>query len=59
MRQLSYIKCTNLYHPEFEGSITWNDSDIAVEWPLAGIEEVLLSEKDKKAQGLKATNVRF
>ncbi|MBX4263674.1 dTDP-4-dehydrorhamnose 3,5-epimerase [Clostridium estertheticum] len=52
-------KCTNLYHPEFEGSITWNDSDIAVEWPLSGIEEVLLSEKDKKAQGLKATNVRF
>ena len=52
-------KCTNLYHPEFEGSIAWNDSDIAVEWPLAGIEEVLLSEKDKKAQGLKATNVRF
>lgn len=52
-------KCTNLYHPEFEGSIAWNDSDIAVEWPLDGIEEVLLSEKDKKAQGLKITNVIF
>ncbi|MGH4122990.1 MAG: dTDP-4-dehydrorhamnose 3,5-epimerase [Clostridium sp.] len=43
-------KCTNLYHPEFEGSIAWNDSDIGVEWPLKDIEEVLLSEKDKKAQ---------
>ena len=27
-------KCTNLYHPEFEGSIAWNDSDIGIEWPL-------------------------
>ena len=52
-------KCTNLYHPEFEGSIAWDDSDIAVEWPLEGIEQVLLSEKDKKAQGLRITNVIF
>ena len=43
-------KCTNLYHPEFEGGIAWNDSDIDIEWPLKDIEEVLLSEKDKKAQ---------
>ena len=52
-------KCTNLYHPEFEGSIAWNDSDISVEWPLAGIKEVLLSEKDKKAQSLTATNLIY
>jgi len=52
-------KCTNLYHPEFEGGITYNDPDIAVEWPLNGIENVLLSEKDKKAQTLKALNIIF
>jgi len=52
-------KCTNLYHPEFEGSIAWDDSDIGIEWPLIGIEEVLLSEKDKKAELLKAANVIF
>ena len=52
-------KCTNLYHPEFEGSIAWNDSDIAVEWPLKGIEEVLLSEKDKKAVSLAYAKVIF
>lgn len=52
-------KCTNLYHPEFEGSIAWDDLDIGIDWPLKGIEEVLLSEKDKKAKLLKAANVIF
>jgi len=52
-------KCTNLYHPEFEGSIAWDDSDIGVEWPLDGIGDVLLSEKDKKAETLKAAKVIF
>lgn len=52
-------KCTNLYHPEVEGSIAWDDSDIGVEWPLKGIEEILLSEKDKKAKSLKDTHVIF
>lgn len=45
-------KCTNLYHPEFEGSVAWNDEEIGIQWPLQGIEEVLLSEKDKNAKGI-------
>lgn len=52
-------KCTDFYHPEFEGSIAWNDPDINIEWPLEGIEEVLLSDKDKKAPLLKETNIEF
>jgi len=52
-------KCTNLYHPEFEGGIAWDDSDIGIEWPLENIEEVLLSEKDKNADSLKASKVIF
>ncbi|ADL52713.1 dTDP-4-dehydrorhamnose 3,5-epimerase [Clostridium cellulovorans] len=52
-------KCTNLYHPEFEGGILWNDPEIGVEWPLDGIEEVLLSDKDKNAKTLKESNVKF
>lgn len=43
-------KCTNLYHPEFDSGIIWNDRDINIQWPLEGIEEILLSEKDKKQQ---------
>ena len=40
-------KCTDFYHPEDEGGIVWNDSDIAIEWPLKGITEVKLSAKDQ------------
>lgn len=41
-------KCTNLYAPEFDGGIRWNDPEIGVEWPLDEIKEVLLSEKDQQ-----------
>ena len=39
-------KCDNLYHPESEGSIIWNDPQIGIAW---GVDEmdVILSEKDK------------
>lgn len=39
-------KCTDFYHPEDEGGIAWNDSEVSIEWPLDGIEEVILSDKD-------------
>lgn len=52
-------KCTELYHPEDEGGIRWDDSDIGIEWPLEGIDQVLLSEKDRKALGLRDSNVVF
>ena len=47
-------KCTDYYAPEYDGGILWNDPEIGIEWPLQGIEEVLLSEKDKKQQTFKA-----
>ena len=39
-------KCDNLYCPESEGAIAWNDPALGIDW---GIPEasVLLSEKDK------------
>lgn len=37
-------KCTDVYAPECEGGIAWNDPDIGIEWPL---EDVMLSAKDK------------
>lgn len=46
-------KCTDFYHPEDEGGVLWNDPDIGIEWPLDGIEEVILSGKDKILPGLK------
>lgn len=38
-------KCDNLYAPESEGSIIWNDPEIGVDWGLAA-EDVVLSAKD-------------
>ena len=52
-------KCTDFYHPEFEGGLLWNDPEIGIEWPLEGIEEVLLSDKDKAAKTLKELNIEF
>lgn len=46
-------KCTEFYHPEDEGGILWNDPDIGIKWPLDGINEVILSEKDKKHKSFK------
>src|SRR5690554_2080678 len=37
-------KCTNVYHPESEGGLRWNDPDLNIDW---GIDQPLLSEKDK------------
>lgn len=50
-------KCDELYHPEDEGGIMWNDSEVGVVWPYDG--EVLLSEKDKKHPTLKESKVEF
>jgi len=52
-------KCTNLYHPEFEGGIAWNDEEIGIEWPLEGIKEVFLSDKDKNASSFKNIELKF
>jgi len=41
-------KCSDFYHPEDEAGIIWNDSSIGIEWPLQGIEEIFLSDKDTK-----------
>ncbi len=39
-------KCTDFYHPEDEGGIAWDDDEIGIEWPMEGIDEVIISEKD-------------
>ena len=50
-------KCDELYHPEDEGGIMWNDPEIGIVWPYDG--EPLLSEKDKKHPPLKDAKIEF
>ena len=52
-------KCTDLYHPEFEGGIAWDDKEVGVEWPTDGIKEIILSEKDKNRKKLSETKINF
>lgn len=42
-------KCTNLYAPEHEACIRWDDPTLAIEWPLVDGQAPLVSDKD--AQG--------
>ena len=50
-------KCDDVYHPEDKGGIMWNDPDIGIDWP--DVEEIVLSEKDKKHPLLKELGIEF
>ena len=39
-------KCTELYAPDDDHTLSWNDPDIAIEWPLVDDEPPTLSDKD-------------
>jgi len=38
-------KCTDLYFPEDEGGVIWNDPEVKIDWP---INNPALSDKDQK-----------
>ncbi len=46
--QVEY-KCTDFYHQDDEYSVTWNDPDIGIEWPIT---DPLLSTRDREARRL-------
>lgn len=39
-----YYKCTDFYFPNDEDGLIWNDTEVAIDWP---IKLPLLSDKDK------------
>lgn len=45
-------KCSDVYAPEHERTLLWNDPDIGIEWPLDG--EPILSVKDRRGVALSA-----
>lgn len=46
-------KCTDFYAAEYDSGVMWNDPDIDIKWPLDRIQNIVLSEKDKKHPSLK------
>lgn len=50
-------KCDEMYHPEDEGGIMWNDSTIGIEWPK--VEKIILSEKDQNRLPLTESKIEF
>ncbi len=51
-----FYKVTDFYHPNDEGGLMWNDPDINIKWPLDGIDNIILSDKDKINPTLKEFN---
>ena len=45
-------KCDNLYSPQNEGGIRFDDPDLAIDWMIPA-DKLLISEKDKKLGFLK------
>ncbi|MBX3437680.1 MAG: dTDP-4-dehydrorhamnose 3,5-epimerase [Planctomycetaceae bacterium] len=43
-------KCTDFYFPEHERTLSWNDPDIGINWPLT--DAPILSAKDKSGTPL-------
>lgn len=46
-------KCTDFYAPEYDSGLLWNDEEVNIQWPLEGLGDILLSEKDQKQKTLK------
>lgn len=43
-----FYKCTDFYYPEDELGIVWNDPFLNIQWPIDHVNEVIVSDKDKK-----------
>ena len=48
-------KCDDIYNPNAEGGLAWDDKDVNIDWPLGDmkIEDLLTSERDAKWPSLK------
>ena len=40
-------KCTAPYAPQSEHTLAWDDLDVGIKWPIAGLDPII-SEKDQK-----------
>jgi dTDP-4-dehydrorhamnose 3,5-epimerase len=52
---LVQYKTTDYYAPEHERTLVWNDSALAIPWPLEG--EPIVSDKDRRGAALAAADL--
>ncbi|MGB9794744.1 dTDP-4-dehydrorhamnose 3,5-epimerase [Caldisericum exile] len=48
-----FYKCTDIYYAEYDNGVIWNDPEININWPIDKVENLTISEKDKKLPLLK------
>jgi dTDP-4-dehydrorhamnose 3,5-epimerase len=46
-------KCTDLYAPQFERTMRWNDPAVGIEWPIPSGVTPLLAPRDASAGALR------
>lgn len=51
-------KCDNFYNKESEGSVAWNDPQLAIDWRIPA-DKVQLSEKDKLSKNIADADYLF
>ena len=51
-------KCDNFYNKDSEGSVAWNDPELAIDWRIPA-EKILLSEKDKLSKNIADADYLF
>ncbi len=51
-------KVTEVYSPEHDKGVRWNDAQLGIDWGV-GEDEVILSEKDRKLPALHALDLDF
>ena len=52
-------KTDEVYYPGDEGGLCWDDEDLAIDWPLDDIEEVLVTDKDKNWPSFKNLDFHY
>lgn len=51
-------KCTDIYHPESERTLRWDDPDVGIEWPVDADMSIQLSRKDQEhGRGLREAEI--